>query len=157
VCGGHRRSSISPYERRLAFYVVAEFAHTQAEAKLRMLIHGFARTRSPEFSRVSLRETWNRTLDPKTYDKGNGSASGVMARTLATLNIVNRAYQQHRGKGPDALKSRALYSRIIDCCRGQRLPSDEGPQNVLRPGAGRSEMGCWKCVRPTVRQFALLL
>jgi hypothetical protein len=27
-----------PYERRLALHVVGEFAHTQAEAKLRMLL-----------------------------------------------------------------------------------------------------------------------
>jgi phage/plasmid-associated DNA primase len=38
------------------------------------------------------------------------------------LADVNKAYQQHRGKGPDALKSRALYSRIIDYCRASGHP-----------------------------------
>ena len=35
---------------------------------------------------------------------------------------MNKAYQQYRGKGPDALKSRALYSRIIDYCRANGYP-----------------------------------
>jgi len=38
------------------------------------------------------------------------------------LADVNKAYQQHRGKGPDALKSRALYSRIIAYCRASGYP-----------------------------------
>jgi P4 family phage/plasmid primase-like protien len=38
------------------------------------------------------------------------------------LADVNRAYQQYRGKGPDALKSRALYSRIIDYCQANGYP-----------------------------------
>jgi hypothetical protein len=38
------------------------------------------------------------------------------------LADVNRADQQHRGKGPDALKSRALYSRIIAYCQASGYP-----------------------------------
>ena len=38
------------------------------------------------------------------------------------LADVNRAYQQHRGNGPDTLKSRALYARIIACCQANGYP-----------------------------------
>jgi putative DNA primase/helicase len=45
------------------------------------------------------------------------------------LADVNKAYQQHRGKGPDALKSRALYSRIIDYCQANGYPVTKDHRN----------------------------
>jgi putative DNA primase/helicase len=45
------------------------------------------------------------------------------------LADVNKAYQQHRGKGPDALKSRALYSRIIDYCQANGYPVTKDQRN----------------------------
>jgi phage/plasmid-associated DNA primase len=45
------------------------------------------------------------------------------------LADVNRAYQQYRGKGPDALKSRALYSRIIAYCQANGYPVTKDHRN----------------------------
>jgi hypothetical protein len=45
------------------------------------------------------------------------------------LADVNRAYQQHRGNGRDALKSRALYSRIIEYCRANGYPVTKDHRN----------------------------
>ena len=53
------------------------------------------------------------------------------------LADVNRAYQQHRGKGPRRPQVTGTLQPDHRLLPGQRLSSDEGPQELLRPEAGR--------------------